>query len=420
MKYILSALCFLTLLTSCLQNDVVLKSSPHIKTFKFNSHTEVPSIERTVFTVDTINCLIYNEDSVTYGCNLTKLMPTLTYTGTPQKIKVNDVEWDGSDSIDFTNAVSMYILSQNKQNEATYTISVNQHTVNPDEIIWKNPITLTGNASSFKVVATDQTIYTFVYEPIADEYTYTVYSLNGNSWTQVASFTSEYSITSLATFQDKIYATEQTGLTLLEWELDKWESVANLSEGKMTTLLGSINQALWIASQNNEGATSLLFYNAEQISTSNKVALPNQFALNGATSLQTPYGLYLIGGEQDGVAQNCIVSTDNGYYWTNILNQSGKYSILPCYNAICAYYNHRLYVIGGLNSHQVVANNYYSDNNGYSWTEMPSYQQLPAAFTYKDGACAAVCNDNIYIFNAQNHALQVWEGRIRKVDFIRK
>ena len=53
MRHILAiTLFFAILLTSCVQSDVVLKSSPHIKTFTFKSHKEVPGIENIQFKAD--------------------------------------------------------------------------------------------------------------------------------------------------------------------------------------------------------------------------------------------------------------------------------------------------------------------------------------------------------------------------------
>lgn len=424
MRHILAiTLFFAILLTSCVQSDVVLKSSPHIKTFTFKSHKEVPGIENIQFTVDTINCLIYNEDSVSFGYSLSKLLPYITYTGSPKEIKVNNVSWSTQDSIDFSQPVSMYILSQNQKNEATYTITVNQHSVNPDEIIWKEPTVINSNASSFKVATTTQAIYVFVCNPQATNYQYIVYSNYGSGWSQEVSFESEYEISSIATLQNHIFAINQTGTLLLQFDQNQWTTVGTFTEGTMTTLLGNLQNTLWIAGKNTNNEAILLSYDGNQIQQNTQSILPNQFALEGATTLQTPYGLYLIGGEQDGVAQNCIISSDNGYYWTNILNQTGKYGITPCYEPICAYYDHSIFVMNGFNNGQVITDNYVSNNNGYSWSLIDSYQQQPSTFSFQKGACAAVLNDNLYLFNTQasnQKALEVWEGRIRRVDFIRK
>ena len=422
MKYFVTALCFLMLLTGCIESDVVLKSSPHIKTFKFGSHNAAPGIENIVFTVDSINCVVYNEDSIAYNSNITKLFPTITYTGTPKEVKMNGVSWADTDSLDFTNPVSMYILSQNKQNEATYTITVNKHRVNPDEIIWKDPITIANQVNSFQVASTQQGVYVFANTHLNDTYQYNLYCNTGNGWVSVSNFQSAHNITSLGTYQNEIYAIDQVGTVLLKFEQDQWITVSSLTEGKMTTLLGEQDNALWIAASNNDHSV-LMAYNGQVLQENTQATLPALFALEDATPLQTPYGLYLIGGKKDGVAQNCILSSDNGYYWTNILNQSGAYAITPCYNAICAYYHHQIYVIGGLNNDAVVTDNYTSNNNGYSWQLMPSYQQIPQPFEYQKGASAAVFNNNLYVFSynkTQQQTLEVWEGRIRKVDFIRQ
>lgn len=412
--------CLLVLLTSCVKSNVVLQSSPHIKSFRFKSHDSIPGIENITFNVDSFNCLIYNEDSVAFNHKLTKLLPVITYTGSPKEVKINNSLWNSQDSIDFSNPVSLYILSQNKKNEANYTITINQHKVNPDEIIWKDPIYLHSNASTFKVTSSTKALYVFACNPQATSTQYTVYSNNGTGWSQIATFESNYQIVSIASHLDQIYAIDTNGTTLLRLTNNQWEETINFSEGKMTSILGTLNNTLWIAGTSNTENNQLLSYNGQHIQQNTQSTLPDLFALEGSTTLQTPYGLYLIGGKKNGIAQNCILSTDNGYYWTNVLNQTGQYSIDACYNAIAAYYNHCIYVIGGLNNEQVVTKSYASNNNGFSWNETSSYQQLPSSFSFQNGACAAVLNDNLYVFNRQNNQIEVWEGRIRKVDFLRK
>ena len=101
-KYLLATLLIVGALTSCLTEDVVLQSSPHVKSFRFEHHTAVPNIETIQFTIDTINCVIFNEDSVGYGYDLSKLKPTIQFTGTPKEIKMNGNYWSGEDSIDFS------------------------------------------------------------------------------------------------------------------------------------------------------------------------------------------------------------------------------------------------------------------------------------------------------------------------------
>lgn len=425
MKQICTSLfCICVLLTSCVKSDVVLKTSPHIKSFRFENHKAIPGIERVTFTIDTINCVIYNEDSVAYNHSLTKLLPKITYTGSPKEVKINNVNWNSQDSIDFSLPVGMYILSQNKKNEANYTITINQHRVNPNEIIWKTPYTIDSDASTFKVTTTSKALYAFVISPKGTSTQYNVYSNDGNNWNAITTFESEHNITSIATFQDQIYASNQEGNALLKFDQNQWTQVSDFSGGKVTHLLGSINHALWITGKDDTDNPILLSYNGQQLQQNTECSLPEQFAIEGSTPLQTPYGLYLIGGKQGGLAQNCIISSDNGYYWTNILNQTGKYSISPCYNTICTYYDHNIYVIGGYNNYdEVITDSYISDNNGFSWNKTSEYQQLPATFIFQEGACAAAFNNNLYVFNKKSdnsNSLEVWEGRIRRVDFIRK
>jgi hypothetical protein len=100
------------------------------------------------------------------------------------------------------------------------------------------------------VATTTQAIYVFVCNPQATNYQYIVYSNYGSGWSQEVSFESEYEISSIATLQDQIYAIDPTGTSLLLFNQDQWTTVGTLTEGTMTTLLGSLQKTLWIAGKN--------------------------------------------------------------------------------------------------------------------------------------------------------------------------
>ena len=133
--FILSLVAISSFFISCLDSDVTYSNNPHVATFSIQSDTLVPGIENTVFTVDTLSKKIYNADSVTYGAKVTKLVPTITFCKGASKILVNGVEWNSTDSLDFSSPLTMTFVATDGKTSVDYEVRLNKHTVNPDQII---------------------------------------------------------------------------------------------------------------------------------------------------------------------------------------------------------------------------------------------------------------------------------------------
>lgn len=423
MKKILSIAILLITLVSCMKDNVVLQNSPHIKTFAFGTHDSVPGLDKITFTVDTFNCLIYNEDSIAFGYSLKKLRPYITFTGSPKKIKVNGVERSKTDSLDFTYPVQYYIQSQNKKNEATYTITLNQHQVNPDELAWSKQQTLhlENAAAQIRTVATTQGLFLFTAPKEATHAGYIYQLSNGNAWNLMGSFENNIQVASIQVFQNNIYALSADGTTLLQLNNTVWENVATFTSGNMADILGEINQKLYILYTAN-GEKLLASYNGTTLQAEPQAVLPALFCMEGYSKLATNNTIYLIGGTYQGKEQNNVISSDNGLYWTDILNQTGHYTFTPRTQAASAYYGKYIFLVGGANQGKLVTANYLSNNGGYSWTPWEEAQILPQTYQYTALTQAATFNNNLWIIGLAENETQVttWKGRIRKIDFIKQ
>ena len=82
------------------------------------------------------------QDSVSYGAKVTKLIPTVTFYKGASKILVNGVEWNSTDSLDFSSPLTMTFVAKDGKTSADYEVRLNKHTVNPDQIIWTKKVLL--------------------------------------------------------------------------------------------------------------------------------------------------------------------------------------------------------------------------------------------------------------------------------------
>lgn len=422
MRKILFFIAILFLAISCKNTQVQHKSSPHILKFYFGYHKNVPGIEQITFTVDTFDCTIYNTDSIIYEANLTRMLPYIVYKGSPSKKQFNGTDWNSVDSIDFSHPVQYRLVSNNKKQEATYTITLNKHTVDPEEIVWnkQNDMVLDGTWLNSKACAYNNLFYVFVQQDSNPENLDLYTGVDANSLQKAATMPCNIQLNTIQAHNGKLYAISTDNKNLCVYENNVWEETASFTEGTLQQLIGSLNGTLYIACVVENNA-KLATYNNIAISIDNTAQLPNQFALPGATPLTTPHGLYLLGGLEQNKAQNCVISSHNGFYWTNILNQTGQYAYSPRYQATVAYYQNIIFIFGGLTEQGTsVQEHYYSTNNGYSWNIQKETQNLPDNYQYQAGTDALVLQDNLYIIGPsepQSSRMSIWKGRIRKADF---
>lgn len=422
MKKSLLFIAILFLAISCENQQVEHKSSPHVLKFYFGYHKNVPGIENIAFTVDSFNCTISNTDSIAYEANLTKLLPYIVFKGSPSKIQFNGQNWNRVDSLDFSQPTSLFLVSSNKKQEATYTITLNKHKVDPEEIIWvqQPDLTIEGTWLASKACTLNNQMYVFVQHSNNPQYGQLYIGADANSLQKTGSFLCNVNLSTIQAYNNKLYAISTDNTQLCVWNDTQWVETCNFATGTMTQLLGSLNGSLYIACMVND-TPCIAYYTGATITVDNTAVLPEQFALQGATPISTPNGLFLIGGIAHEEAQNCVISTHNGYYWTNILNQTGSYAFSPRYQSTAVYYQNMLFLFGGFAAPNVVTQeHYYSTNNGYSWNLQKDTQKLPDSYTYQAGTDAFVLQDNIYLVgpsNAQATSMSIWKGRIRKVDF---
>ncbi len=420
MKYFFPIIALLLALSACNNQDVSSKSSPHIATFGFNSHDSIPGIELIEFTIDSTQCIVYNIDSVAYGLNLKKMLPFVTFTGNPSKLEVNGEKWNQTDSLDFSQPVSMHIVSENRQQEATYTITINQHKVDPNEIRWQQvgQIALATSTYNTQIVIYHQQLYCFVQ---TDSETAVYSSADGATWALAGTYSTPIINTSITAYNEQLYALSADKATLLTFANNDWTTSVAFQNIQMEDILGVLDGKLWLSCQIN-GRYCTVSYDGTNLNISSNKNLPTLFGIEESSKLSIENAMYLIGGSKDGQVYNSVLSSDNGSYWTNILNTTGEYNFSARKAASSTYYFAKLYIFSGIDANgNVLKDAYFSNNFGFSWESIPACQTLPEAYTFTAGTQAVSFNENIFLIgkDAANPAqISIWQGRIRKADFL--
>ena len=149
-----------SIMTSCLDNDVeqiTYTSETSITGFSLGTlninrmgkdkngldspYVDTLDCSNYPFTIDQINRIITNKDSLPVGTHIDKVITSITYDagmlGYTPKGSDNDTIWTSTDSIDFTEPVEFKVYAYSGVEGKPYKVTINVHKQEPDTISWK-------------------------------------------------------------------------------------------------------------------------------------------------------------------------------------------------------------------------------------------------------------------------------------------
>lgn len=123
-------------------------SSAAVKTFSLTADDSVlENLDSVYFSIDLVKGLIFNADSLPVGTDVTRLIPVIKTLETASLIELKVKRSNGTDttynyltnstdSIDFTNPVTLRVVSMDGLNEFNYTVNINVHKLISDSLTW--------------------------------------------------------------------------------------------------------------------------------------------------------------------------------------------------------------------------------------------------------------------------------------------
>ena len=103
---------------------------------EYSTYTTVLSGSAVPFTIDQVQHLVYNKDSLAYKTDITGVLVNVTADGGVVYRKPDGEFGSVEDSIDFTNPVEFRVTSYAEQFVRYYTASINVHQVDPKKTSW--------------------------------------------------------------------------------------------------------------------------------------------------------------------------------------------------------------------------------------------------------------------------------------------
>jgi len=438
--------CGVLILSSCLgiddHYDKWYQSNCLIRSFSLQSDS-VPVLENVKFTIDQVNGLIYNKDSMPYGTELNwKVICKIDFEELPSAVEVlqsaigDSAAWNTTDSLDFRDFVRFDVFSQDKKYMKRYFAQLNIHQQIPDSMAWNwFSNRLLGKAiQEQKVIEQENYFWMYVrsssgYElyrtPVVDKKTWTPAPLTGLSG-------KTYLLAQMTEFDGVLYLPSSDGTLLYSTNKSDWRIMEAAPVVK--TLLGVKNSNDIVRSESVLSAViqeDNNFYFAA-MNTENKwekgAMTPELFPVSGFgnTTYETAFYWHLVvaaGKDRNGRLSNAVWETMNGLYW--VCSTDERFTSFDRREGVMlTHYDDKMFLIGGINASNTANKEiYYSKDRGITWNLTDSLMYFPESFKARGYASVIVDKDNfLHLFggkenNSANILDELWSGRINRLGF---
>ena len=439
--------CMAFILSSCLgsdkwEYDEWNGSNCLISSFKL-LHDSIPGLENVKFTIDQINGLIYNKDSMPYGTEINWLVVCqVDFEVTPSAVEVyqaakhDSMTWNTTDSLDFSDYVRFDIYSADQKATKRYYAQLNIHQQVPDSMDWKwSSNRLLGKAvQEQKVIVRNNFYWMYVraasgYElyrsPVADRKTWTPVALTGLSGKTVI-------LSQLTEYEEVLYLPASDGSLYYSTDGGNWNVLEQTPAVK--TLLGTIN-----GSEQGKTSSKLAAIIQEDniwrfatMDVDRKwekgTVTPAEFPVSGFgnSSYESMFFWRLVvaaGKNRNGGLSDAAWETMTGLSWVRLTDARKSY-FDKREGVMLTQYDGNLFLIGGINAlNEPKKDIYISWDKGISWAKADSLIVLPETYKARGHASVLVDKDNfLHLFggkenNSANILDELWSGRINRLGF---
>lgn len=454
-------------ITSCLDDDNNIEYSPDATIHAFELDTIGYGINYK-FTIDQINGLIYNEDSLPVHADtiidriLIKTLSTVSGVVTMPNKEGKDSIININDSIDLTPYINapdendyfkIKVWAQDLQRNKEYRLSVRVHHLDPDTLNWGNgkdqePAALASGFSNGDITGKQKAVILnnelFVYAIFGNQLiAYKTLISDGRNWERVENIQgpttlTENDLSSIIEYDGNLYMVanhqiywSQDGV---DWALHK---LLNRNNWKFITLLTGIQPDFENANiksagisgiVSTDGGSSRQFCMTDENATLWNIGetVPTDFPVSnisstiGFSATNVPFivsmGTKATQREEE-VKPIVPWSSYDGLSWSDLPTNSSYCPELSVPSIIA--YNEEFYAFG--NDFTV----FYTSPSGLTWKEANKKFYFPKKLTERTGADYSVVvdeNDFIWIICSKdaNGADEVWRARLNKLGFDKK
>ena len=438
--------CLVSIMSSCLGDghEYEMDLSNCLISNFYLMNDSIPDIENVIFTIDQVNGLIYNKDSMPYGTKSNWLFVSqITFEVVPSAVDVyqaatgESLSWNWIDSLDFSDYVQYDVYSADQTATKRYIAKLNIHQQAPDSMEWEyfSDRLLGKTVQEQKVIERNNYYWMYVkaasgYElyrsPVTDRKTWLPVSLTGlDGRTMILSQITEY--------EGNLYMQASDGALYSSSDGVAWNSMPEQTP-VVIALLGTIN-----GSEQSKTSSALAtiiqednawYFAAMDVNHQWKkgVAVPAEFPVSGFgnASYESMFYWHLMiaaGKDRSGGLSNAIWETMTGLSWVRLTDER-KSRFEKREGVMLAQYDGNLFLIGGIKSSNEAAKDIYiSQDKGFTWSIADTLIVLPETYKARGHASLLVDKDNFLLLfggketNSANVLDELWSGRINRLGF---
>lgn len=430
--------------SSCLNSDddYEYSSDATLKAFVLDT---VHGVNYT-FTIDQLNRLIYNRDSLPVGSDTIIdriLIKTMSVTGWITSGSPNDTLFSTADSVDLTPAMNNDAGMQFKVHAADglttreYKLKVNVHLQDPDSLVWTDMQKI-GSVFSNTVNPGEQKVVILGNELLVYTSNTTVYKTSakpgeyGWSQTSVVNLPSDAKLTSAVSYKDALYMVTESKKVFTSSNGTNWTEVTTLGDNVITLISGFSDRLSGIVEIGGKQYFNICDgKNWEPAQKEDNIILdevPDGFPTENISSTVATTGngiekVVLTGMPQADEKMTIPWFSLDGKGWASLENTAYDTYCPGMTNPFIMYYGEMYYCFGGK------LDAIYSSVASLAWFKTEKNFLLPQEFKDK-GSYSVVVDPTVnpedkrdfiwVIFGGNGTKNEVWRGRLNKLGFERQ
>lgn len=433
-KNLIIALASLLLIVSCNTNTQIANPSKDASVLgvyiQYNDSS--PNASSAVFTINQVDSLIYNVDSLPYGTKIDSLYLTFNFASSSGFI-INDTVPEAPSiytttqgttmrSINFNNPVKIKNLATDEKTFRNYTLDLRVHKVETYLHVWselKKNI-LTTASENQKAVLLKNKFYFFNDFGTSNSLFTSTDAVNWTSAGTINGLPLGAKLRNILVFGDNMLLLHNGNEVYKSSNGTDWEKHTLVADVNYDykALLFSFKNKIWAVAQNKADKSVRIANSNDGINwTFAEKRVFTDFPIDNfaATSFKPAIGrekVIVIGGvSADGNTLSTRWSAENilgvdTLYWVNLQHKTFKLD--PVYDAGIAYYGSKLLMLGGTTDTHEVGDTIYqlrqSIDQGLTWIKPNALQNaISANYTYRTNA--SIINDEA------NHSMYVIGGK---------
>jgi len=429
-----------------------------IVTFSLKSDS-VSILENVVFTIDQVNGLIYNRDSMPFGTSLKdKVLATIGFDspyGINSILMIEEATGDTvqltTDSINFSAPVKITVTAYDGIATKLYEAKVNIHQVDPDSMVWEKYADILPGRSfqDMKVLVFDGYYYMYVLEnAVYQLYRSDIPDITDWEKLVLSGFPDKANLSQIAVLDSVLYVITEGGELYFSDDGQAWSQAE--MDFSFKSILGYL-PASDITGRKDvvcciayvDGINRFLTFD-KQLNCTTGQAVPENFPISGFsrfdyTTMYYPRLVIASGRDSKNNLTDKAWATMDGSAWASLSHLQSR-SFTHREGTAAFYYGGAFFVIGGIDpSGMPLRDICYSLDQGLMWydkyyetvTDEDGNEETVERYFYPmpddfegRGFMSVIVDDDNYVLlfggkamNNTNVLNEIWRGRVNRMGF---